>query len=328
MITKTSVQLPRVSTNSVSSIELTTAETGGTITSNGGDSILLCGVCWDVNPNPTTSLTSKMVKTYSSPTFSCSLANLNFSTKYYLRAFAVNSKGVSYGENISFTTKILPDLGMVSITGGSFQMGSTTGLSHEMPVHTVAVGNFKLGAREVTVEQWNAVMPNSLNRNEVNTLPISGVTMNEAMEFVTRLGLATNKNYRLPTEAEWEYVAGEGNAARTLYAVGSNDTSSFGDRAWYVANSDNSVHSVGTLQANKLGVYDMGGNVLEWCNDWYGDYSSATSINPKGPASGTKKVLRGGSFADPAAQCRTSARYYLAPNQWTTQTGFRIALTE
>lgn len=328
IVTKKATFVPTVTTMPVSSIELTTAECGGMVSANGGDSVVRCGICWDTNPNPTTSSNSKVVLTYSAPVFSCPLTNLNYSTKYYVRAFAVNSKGVSYGEEISFTTKILPEIQMTSVVGGTFQMGSSSGLSNEKPVHGVTLGNFKIGTKEITIEIWNAVMPISAFRNERNKLPVSGVSLNDVMTFITRLSLATNKNYRLPSEAEWEYVAGEGSANRTFYATGLNDTLSFAERAWYFANSEDGVHEVGTLLPNKLGVYDMGGNVMEWCYDWYGEYSSSDVTNPKGPTSGIKKVLRGGSFADPAANCRTSMRLYLDPSASNRTTGFRIALTE
>jgi formylglycine-generating enzyme required for sulfatase activity len=328
LVTKKTVSAPTVSTSAISSIELTTAESGGIITENGGDSVVRCGICWDTNPNPTTSSTTKVVLTYSTPVFNCTLANLKYSTKYYVRAFAVNTKGVSYGEEVSFTTKILPEIPMVSVVGNRFQMGSYNGFSNEQPMHWVTLSNFKIATTEVTVELWNAVMSNSQSRNELNNLPISNVSMNEAMDFITRLGLATNKNYRLPTESEWEYVAGEGSGTRTEYATGLNDSATFAQRAWYAVNAVDMIHPVGTLLPNKLGIYDLGGNVKEWCNDWYGDYSSSDLLNPKGPTSGTKKVLRGGSFIDPAFNCRTSIRQYMDPNTRNRTTGFRIAINE
>lgn len=328
IVTKKALFVPTVTTNAISSIELTTADCGGIVTDNGGDTVVRYGICWDINPNPTTSLTTKVVLSYSTPVFYCSMANLKYSTTYYVRAFAVNTKGVSYGENKTFKTKTLPEIPLVSIVGGSFQIGSSNGLANEMPVHSVTLSNFKIGTTEVTVNLWNAVMPNSQARNERNILPISNVSMNDAMEFITRLGLATNKNYRLPTEAEWEYVAGEGSGARTFYAVGLNDTVNFSDRAWYANNAGDAIHSVGSLLPNKLGVYDLGGNVMEWCNDWYGDYTSTSVVDPKGPASGNKKVIRGGSFLDPASNCRTSIRLGKDPNTRNATTGFRIALSE
>lgn len=328
VVTKKAILAPTVTTMPISSVELTTAECGGIVSANGGDSIVLCGICWDTNPNPTSSSTNKIVLTYSTPVYSCSLTNLSFSTKYYVRAFAINSKGVSYGEEVSFTTKVFPDFQMAIILGGTYQMGSYNGNSDEKPEHWVTLSNFKIGIREVTVELWNAVMPNSSFRNELNKLPISNVSLNDAMTFVRRLGLATNKNYRLPTEAEWEYVAGEGSSNRTLYATGLNDTTSFAERAWYLTNADDVLHEVGALLPNKLGVYDLGGNVMEWCYDWYGDYSSSDATNPKGPTFGSKKVLRGGSFADPAANCRTSTRMSMDPAGSNRRTGIRIALTE
>lgn len=327
-VTKKATFVPTVTTNLVESIELITAECGGTVTANGGDAIVRCGICWSTSPDPTTSLDTKVVLTYTSDIFSCTLTELNYSTTYYVRAFAVNAKGVSYGESRMFTTKVLPTIELVSVAGGSFQMGSNSGLSNEQPVHSVTLSDFKIGKTEVSVELWNAVMPSDKFRNEQNVLPISNVSMNSAMDFINRLCLATKKNYRLPSEAEWEYAAGEGSGARALYAAGVNDTLDFMNRAWYTSNAEDQIHPVGQLLPNKLGIFDMGGNVSEWCIDWYGDYSSATVTNPKGPTSGIKKVLRGGSFFDPAINCRTSIRQNLDPNAVRRTNGFRIALSE
>jgi len=327
-VTKKSVFAPTVTTNLITSIELITAECGGVVTANGGDSVVRCGVCWSTSPNPTTSLTTKVVQNYTTNEFTCSLTALNYSTTYYVRAYAVNTKGVSYGDNQMFTTKVLPSIALVSVTGGTFQMGSYNGLSNEQPVHTVTVNNFKIGKTEVTIEMWNAVMQNSLYRPEQIDLPANNISMNMAMEFVTRLSLATQKNYRLPTEAEWEYAAGEGSGSRTFYAAGVNDTVDFAERAWYSSNANGDTHPVGMLLPNKLGIFDMGGNVSEWCKDWYGEYSSETIVNPKGPQTGNQKVLRGGSFSDDAAGCRTSIRQSLNPASFNRTTGFRIALNE
>ncbi len=328
LVTKKATFVPTVTTNLVESVELITAECGGTVTANGGDSIVRCGICWSTSPDPTTSLDTKVVLTYTSEIFSCSMTDLNYSTTYYVRAFAVNTKGVAYGESRMFTTKVLPTIELVSVAGGSFQMGSSSGLSNEQPVHSVTLSGFKIGKTEVSVELWNAVMQNDKFRNEQNVLPISNVSMNSVMDFITRLCLVTKKNYRLPSEAEWEYAAGEGSGARALYAAGVNDTLDFFNRAWYTSNADDQIHPVGQLLPNDLGIFDMGGNVSEWCNDWYGDYSSATVTNPKGPTSGTKKVLRGGSFIDAAMNCRTSIRQNLDPNIVRRTNGFRIALSE
>lgn len=328
LVTKKASFVPTVTTNLVSSIELISAECGGTVTANGGDSIVRCGICWSTSPNPTTSLTTKVVLTYTSEYYTCSLTDLSYSTTYYVRAFAVNTKGVAYGDNRMFSTKVLPSIELVSVTGGSFQMGSNSGFSNEQPVHSVTLSDFEIGKTEVSVELWNAVMPTNQFRNEQNILPISSVSMNMVMDFITRLGLVTKKNYRLPTEAEWEYAAGEGSGARTIYAAGVNDTVDFFDRAWYAFNADDQIHPVGLLLSNKLGIFDMGGNVSEWCNDWYGGYSSEACANPNGPSSGAKKVLRGGSFIDAAVGCKTTIRQYLDPNEVRRTNGFRIALNE
>lgn len=326
--TKQSVTVPTTTTLPISDIELTTAVCGGIVVAHGGDSVVRCGICWDVNPDPTTSSAGKVVLNYSTPVFNCTLTGLKHSTNYYVRSYAVNTKGVAYGENIMFTTKVLPEIAMASIPGGLFQMGSYSGSSNEQPVHWVTLNHFKMGVKEVTVELWNAVMPNAEFRNIQNNLPISNVTFNDVMTFITRLGLATNTNYRLPTEAEWEYVAGEGADNRTLYAAGLNDTVGFAQRAWYEANADGTVHPVGTLQANKLGLYDLAGNVKEWCVDWYGDYDTADATNPKGQPSGSMKVLRGGAYPESALNNRVSKRAALEPNKTTSTIGFRIALSE
>jgi formylglycine-generating enzyme required for sulfatase activity len=327
-ITKVSASIPTIQTSLVSSIELITAECGGSISANGGDIITRCGICWDTNPNPTTSSATKVVLTYTSDVFSCTMADLNYSTTYFVRAFAVNSKGVAYGETQTFKTKVMPAFEMSSIAGGSFQMGSSNGLSNEQPAHTVTLSNFKIGKTEVNVELWNAVMPNSQFRNEQNNLPISNVSFNTVKDFITRLALATKLNYRLPSEAEWEYAAGGGSGTRTVYATGLNDTVGINGRAWFSLNSNNAFHAVGTLLPNKLGLLDMGGNVSEWCNDWFGDYTGDASTNPKGSSSGTKKVYRGGSYSDGPESSKTTARFSLDPNSSQTNLGFRIALNE
>lgn len=327
-VTKKSVTIPTTTTLPISDIELTSAVSGGIVVAHGGDTVVRCGICWDVNPDPTTSSAGKVVLNYSTPVFDCTLTGLKHSTKYYVRSYAVNTKGVAYGENISFTTKTLPEIAMTSVPGGMFQMGSYGGSSNEQPVHWVTLNRFKMGVKEVTVELWNAVMPNAESRNLQNNLPVSNVNFNDVMTFITRLGLATNTNYRLPTEAEWEYVAGEGAANRTLYATGSNDTVGFGQRAWYEGNAEGTVQPVGALLPNKLGLYDLAGNVKEWCMDWYGEYDTADATNPKGQPSGTMKVLRGGAYNESALSNSIGKRTALEPNKTNSTIGFRIALSE
>ena len=141
--------------------------------------------------------------------------------------------------------------------------------------------------------------------------------------FLRKLNAATGKTYRLPTEAEWEYAARGGNKSQGYKYVGSNDLDLV---AWYSGNSDGTTHKVGTRFPNELGIYDMSGNVWEWCQDWYGSYSSSPQTNPKGPNSGSYRVYRGGSWLDDARDCRVSFRDYFTPDYRYSDLGFRLAL--
>ena len=128
-----------------------------------------------------------------------------------------------------------------------------------------------------------------------DNLPVEQVSWKDVQEFIQKLNALTGKTYRLPTEAEWEYAARGGNQSQGYKYAGSNTV---GDVAWHYGNSDHKTHPVGQKQPNELGLYDMSGNVWEWCQDWYGDYSSSAQTNPTGPSSGSYRVLRGGSWSN------------------------------
>ena len=188
---------------------------------------------------------------------------------------------------------------MVEVTGGTFQMGSTSGGSDETPVHTVTLSDFKIGKYEVTQKQWHDVMGTNPSYFTGNDLPVEHVSWNDVQTFITKLNEQTGNTYRLPTEAEWEYAARGGISASSTSCAGSN---TIGDVAWYYDNSGSETHTVGTKQANELGIYDMSGNVWEWCNDWYGSdyYSSSPQNNPQGSSTGSYRVKRGGSWGGSA----------------------------
>jgi hypothetical protein len=173
----------------------------------------------------------------------------------------------------------------------------------------VATKSFYIGKYEVTQAQWKAVMGNNPSNFKGDNLPVESVSWNDVQEFIKKLNAMTGREYRLPTEAEWEYAAREGKNNSSYEYSGSN---SIGNVAWYVDNSGSTPHIVGTKQANALGIYDMSGNVWEWCQDCYD-----SSCSPR--------VLRGGSWYDLASYCRVADRFYNSPGDRYNRIGFRLA---
>ncbi|MDP4206328.1 MAG: formylglycine-generating enzyme family protein [Bacteroidota bacterium] len=214
---------------------------------------------------------------------------------------------------------------MVAIEGGTFMMGSNEGDNDEKPVHSVTVSDFYMGKTEVAQSLWKAVMGNDPSAFKGDDLPVESVSWNDVLEFIRKLNQLTGKDYRLPTEAEWEYAAGGG--ARRSDKESSDTESNLKDFAWYGANSDNMTHPIGTKNPNVLGLHDIFGNVWEWCNDWYGDYDSSTQINPLGPASGSFRVCRGGGWYYNEQYCRASFRFSRIPDFRGTGLGFRLVLS-
>ena len=201
----------------------------------------------------------------------------------------------------------------VFVQGGTFEMGEGN------EKHRVTLSDFYIGKYEVTQREWKEVMGNNPSNFKGDDLPVEQVSWDDIQDYLQKLNAKAGKNYRLPTEAEWEYAARGGNKSRGYEYSGSNSVSSV---AWY---NTNQTHSVGTKQANELGIYDMSGNVWEWCNDWYGDYSSNAQTNPQGPTSGTYRVLRGGSFLSLDFDSRVAFRYgYGYPDGRYNGFGFRV----
>ena len=232
------------------------------------------------------------------------------------------------------------DMEMVYVAGGEFLMGGTSeqgsdAESDESVIRHVTVGDFYIGRYEVTQSQWESVMGTSVSqqRNKVNTsyslsgtgpnYPMYYVSWEEANEFCRILSRKTGRNYRLPTEAEWEYAARGGNRSRGYKYSGSNNIN---EVAWYDHNSGDKTHIVGTKSPNELGIYDMSGNVYEWCQDWYGSYSSGSQTNPQGPSSGSYRVARGGSWYLDAEDCRSSIRDSSSPVLSVYALGLRLVL--
>ncbi len=216
---------------------------------------------------------------------------------------------------------------MVRVEGGTFTMGATSeqgsdAFRDENPTHQVTLSTYYIGKYEVTQAEWQAVMGTNPSRFKGENLPVENVSWFDCQEFIRKLNELTGKQFRLPTEAEWEYAARGGNKSnRTKYAGGSD----IDNVAWYWDNSNKTTHPVGQKRANELGLYDMSGNVFEWCQDWFGDYSSASQTNPQGPATGRRSVLRGGSWYDDARHCRLSYRDDRGPG-YGHYVGLRLAL--
>jgi formylglycine-generating enzyme required for sulfatase activity/serine/threonine protein kinase len=211
---------------------------------------------------------------------------------------------------------------MKYLSGGSFSMGSNEN-SNEKPIHTVTVSGFSISKYEVTQKQWRDIMGTSPSYfKNCDNCPVEQVSWNDIQDFLRKLNAQTGKRYRLPTEAEWEYAARGGQS----YTYAGSDN--IGGVAWYGSNSGSKTHPVGQKSANGYGLYDMTGNVWEWCSDWYGSdyYSSSPSSNPKGPSSGANRVLRGGSWNFNAEYCRTANRDTDTPTYRDSSFGFRLVL--
>jgi sulfatase modifying factor 1 len=200
----------------------------------------------------------------------------------------------------------------VLVQTGTFQMGSDDGDADEKPIHSVTISKpFYIGKYEVTQRQWRNVIGSSPSKYQGDNRPVENVGWVDAQEFIRKLNEKENTTkYRLPTEAEWEFAARGGTQSHGYKFAGSNNVA---DVAVYSENSGGETKSVGSKRPNELGVYDMSGNVNEWCVDWYGAYGDSVERDPKGPPSGLGFVLRGGSFASGDDYCRLAFRYYYYP---------------
>ncbi len=218
---------------------------------------------------------------------------------------------------------------MVFVEGGTFQMGCTPDqwpgvFRNEGPVHEVTLWNYYIAQTEVTQELWEAVMGYNPSKYVGGPQrPVETVSMFDCARFVDKLTELTGRTFRLPTEAEWEFAARGGNMSRSYRFSGSN---SVDDVAWYDANSEGTTHAVGSKLANELGIYDMSGNVNEWCQDWYTSYTDEPVTNPIGPESGYENVYRGGCWESPDCKCRNAFRDEADPYSANKYMGLRIAM--
>ena len=217
---------------------------------------------------------------------------------------------------------------MVWVEGGTFRMGATSeqgseAYDREKPVHSVTLSGYYIGKTEVTQALWKAVMGSNPSYFKGADLPVENVSWDDCQEFIRKLNALTGQNFRLPTEAEWEFACRGGNNSRGYKYSGSNYIDNV---AWYDGNSGYEPHPVATKSPNELGIYDMSGNVWEWCSDWYGDYSSGAQTNPKGSYDGSSRVNRGGSWSINARICRSSYRFNYSPDLCDYVLGLRLSL--
>ena len=237
----------------------------------------------------------------------------------------------------------LPDMDMVYVEGGTFMMGATAEQGNdadgdEKPAHRVSLDSYYIGKYPVTQRLWVAVMGNNPSYFKGDKLPVECVSWNKVQDFLKKLNAMTGKSFRLPTEAEWEFAARGGNKSQGYKYSGSNNID---DVAWYEGNSlikkhkwfsnlldSRQAHPVGTKRPNELGIYDMSGNVYEWCQDWYDSkyYENSPQHNPQGAISGSSRVHRGGSWYGYARNCRVSNRFCNSPDTHYYNLGFRLVL--
>jgi formylglycine-generating enzyme required for sulfatase activity len=241
------------------------------------------------------------------------------------------------------------------VQGGSFDLGSNSGSDDRKPAHTVNLKDYSIGTYEVSQYQWKKIMGTNPSEHQCDECPVTNVSWSDAQAFIEKLNSQTGRHYRLPTEAEWEYAA-RGGVKEDLVKERSvrGGVNEFlvadeyedkrvpdkmktgkkyagknlpGDVAWFLRNSKDHVHPVGRKKPNDLGIYDMSGNVEEWCADWYGkNYGSKNTIdNPKGPSAGKSHVVRGGSVASGPAELAVTRRAAYLPDTKAATLGFRLA---
>jgi len=225
---------------------------------------------------------------------------------------------------------------MIRVEGGAFTMGATSeqasdAYDNEKPAHKVTLSTYYIGETEVTQELWQAVMGSNPSYFNGSSRPVEKVGWNDCQEFIRTLNQLTGKNFRLPTEAEWEFAARGGIKSQNYKYSGSNDLNAvvwFSENAEVIGENspDYGTHVVKTKKPNELGIYDMSGNVCEWCSDRFGKYSSGAQTNPKGASSKSARVVRGGSWNYSGWRCRSSCRFKFSPDECRYNIGLRLVL--
>ena len=334
MLVAGNTELIVVSAPAVKNISQTSADVDITVKFNGGAPISESGVCYSTKENPTTS-DKRIENSLQGENTIITISDLQPGQTYYVRGYALNSIGVTYGKQISFTTADIKTItvngisfDMMQVKGGTFMMGSgdndAEAQAFEFPQHQVSLSDYYICKTEVTQELWQAVMgenPSADKRSLQN--PVEMVSWEDCQLFITKLNELTGEKFRLPTEAEWEFAARGGLCSLHYKYAGNKMIDLVG---WGSVNSGNMSHPVAQKSPNELGLYDMSGNVWEWCSDWYGGYAELAQTNPQGPNIGSMHVVRGGSFTLDTRYLRVSSRYYHLPTYKSKDFGFRLAM--
>ena len=359
-------ELPTVSTQEVSEITANSAKVSYSVSADGGAEVTSRGVCMSMTENPT--INDVLINNGEGlGTFTAELKKLTPNTTYYVKAYAINSAGASYGEELEFVTlaedsdddddnngdgddnngdddnddaeEILDitvngvTFNMILVKSGTFYMGAQKddpnapnydeeAWSREAPVHQVTLSDYYIAEAEVTQELWMAVMGSNPSHFEGAQRPVEQTTWYDCQSFINKLNQMTGMNFRFPTEAEWEFAARGGNDSNGYKYSGSDIID---DVAWYSADGKK-TGDVMTKKPNELGIYDMSGNVMEWCSDAYGDYTSEHQTDPTGP-NGVDRVVRGGCCLSNATYCRVALRNFLHPGGASYGIGMRLALS-
>lgn len=230
---------------------------------------------------------------------------------------------------------------MVHVTGGTFKMGTIEEKTVEqsgsaVPQHLVTLSDYYISRFEVTQQEWAAVMGTTPSNDVAPDHPVDNITWNDCQAFIQKLNKISGKNFRLPTEAEWEYAAKGGNKSRNYTYSGGNNINNVG---WFEGNSTHEIrrqdtpdmtreiNNVGLKKPNELGLYDMSGNAEEWCADFYAPYTSSAAVNPQGPSSGSYHVMRGGNYNDDMSYCEVTRRRFASGTFKSGSCGLRLAAT-
>ena len=336
--------LPQVSTNGVTNIAITSATANINISNSNGLSITAAGVAYSsTNSTPTTANGYVSLSSVGNlaGNYTINLNSLTANTTYYVRGYINYNGAIYYGSVQNFTTSNLPsnltlanlEENMVNVPAGTFTMGATNeqlvnngdgfSVTWYPTTQQVTLSSYKICKYEVTQQLWQDIMGSNPSYFTGNLqLPVERVSWYDCQTFITRLNQTTGKNYRLPTEAEWEYAARGG--ANSTYSYIYSGSNTLNDVAWNYYNFFGHTETVGTILANALGLYDMSGNVWEWCNDSYGNYSNTAVTNPQGSNTGSYRVLRGGSWFYYNFNYRVSHRGSSNPSDRSYYGGLRL----